>query len=408
MENSLGGKIAKALGMEDREPSALERAIVDKIGSQNVDNIIRVTDAIVSVAPGTGAVKDIYEAATGHNIMTGEQLSAVERGIAIFGVVTLGSGTALIRGTQMLSKAAKIAEQGKAIEQVVGSANTVARVADKARDVDRVVSEAKAVEKATESVAARYAFNSVENPGPLAHLPGTPAAGFRSGMYNQTKLTEDLVLYRGGDASNPWGQWFTRTPPESVAHVRIDSAVKPQWIDPTTGALTGVSPVNTVHTVTIPKGTVIYEGPAAYQGGVHVGGGNQIFVQEPWKVPGANVVNSAPLSGGAEAAAGAGAGRAADVGMSAATPVGRLGNPMEVGRGTNAEGVIAGRQYGGHALDQMQGRGVIPSAVENTIRVGTPSRDPIPGRMRFYDATNNLTVITESNGRVVTVITGKR
>ena len=28
--------------------------------------------------------------------------------------------------------------------------------------------------------------------------------------------------------------------------------------------------------------------------------------------------------------------------------------------------------------------------------------------IRYYDQANNLTVITESNGRVVTVITGKR
>lgn len=76
--------------------------------------------------------------------------------------------------------------------------------------------------------------------------------------------------------------------------------------------------------------------------------------------------------------------------------------------GTNAEGIIGGRQFGGHALDQMQGRGVMPSAVENTISVGRATPDPIPGRIRYYDATNNLTVVTESNGRVVTVITGKR
>ncbi|WP_275789083.1 RHS repeat-associated core domain-containing protein [Pararhizobium gei] len=92
----------------------------------------------------------------------------------------------------------------------------------------------------------------------------------------------------------------------------------------------------------------------------------------------------------------------------ASTPIGRLGNPINVKPGTNAETVIGGREFGGHALDQMQGRGVMPSAVENTVRVGRASPDPIPGRTRHYEQTNNLTVITESNGRVVTVITGKR
>ena len=94
--------------------------------------------------------------------------------------------------------------------------------------------------------------------------------------------------------------------------------------------------------------------------------------------------------------------------MPAATPIGRLGNPINVKPGTNAEAVIGGREFGGHALDQMQGRGVMPSVVENTVQVCRASPDPIPGRIRYYDQANNLTVITESNGRVVTVITGKR
>lgn len=99
---------------------------------------------------------------------------------------------------------------------------------------------------------------------------------------------------------------------------------------------------------------------------------------------------------------------AAEKVVPASTPIGRLGNPITVKLGTNAEGIIGSRQFGGHALDQMQGRGVMPSAVENTISVSRATLDPIPGRIRYYDATNNLTVVTEANGRVVTVITGKR
>jgi RHS repeat-associated protein len=91
----------------------------------------------------------------------------------------------------------------------------------------------------------------------------------------------------------------------------------------------------------------------------------------------------------------------------ASTPVGRLGEPTQVPRGTNKPGIVAGREYGGHAFDQMQGRGVPPSVVENTIQTGTPSPDPIPGRVRYYDSVNNMTVVTESNGKVVTVITGR-
>jgi hypothetical protein len=54
----------------------------------------------------------------------------------------------------------------------------------------------------------------------------------------------------------------------------------------------------------------------------------------------------------------------------------------------------------------MQNRGLMPSVVENTIRTGVRSADPIVGRTRFYDAVNNVTVITEGE-RVVTAIPGR-
>lgn len=93
---------------------------------------------------------------------------------------------------------------------------------------------------------------------------------------------------------------------------------------------------------------------------------------------------------------------------STASPVGRLGQPINIQPGTNEPANIGGRDFSGRALDQVQGRGVPPSAVENTTQNGLPSPDPIPGRVRCYDPVNNLTVITESDGQVVTVITGQR
>lgn len=69
---------------------------------------------------------------------------------------------------------------------------------------------------------------------------------------------------------------------------------------------------------------------------------------------------------------------------------------------------IGDRDYSGHALDQMQGRGVPPSVVEDTIQNGQQSPDPIPGRTRNYSPDNNVTVVTESDGKVVTVIPGRR
>ena len=94
----------------------------------------------------------------------------------------------------------------------------------------------------------------------------------------------------------------------------------------------------------------------------------------------------------------------------ASAPTGRSGSPLENLEGTptrNSDEIIRGRRYTGHSLDQAQNRGLTPSVVEDAIRNGTKSADPIPGRVRNYSPKNNITVITEGSD-VVTVIPGKR
>ena len=53
--------------------------------------------------------------------------------------------------------------------------------------------------------------------------------------------------------------------------------------------------------------------------------------------------------------------------------------PMTVQPGTNAPTTIGGRDYLSHALDQMQSRGVTPSAVENAVQNGQVSPGNTPG-----------------------------
>ncbi|WP_390888487.1 VENN motif pre-toxin domain-containing protein [Lelliottia wanjuensis] len=86
-------------------------------------------------------------------------------------------------------------------------------------------------------------------------------------------------------------------------------------------------------------------------------------------------------------------------------PTGRNGNPMNA-KGSNTPAVIGERTYSAHAVDRMQGRGVPPSAVENTIKTGA-TYPTNAGTTGYYDATNNLRVIVNSKtGDVVTVIPG--
>ncbi|MBP8116774.1 MAG: RHS repeat-associated core domain-containing protein [Nitrospira sp.] len=87
--------------------------------------------------------------------------------------------------------------------------------------------------------------------------------------------------------------------------------------------------------------------------------------------------------------------------LGASAPVGRIGSPMNVRGGANTPGTVNGLQYSGHAFDQMQGRGITPSVVEDTIAHGT--------RAAGYDGatiytTEQMRVIVNPNGSIKTVI----
>jgi hypothetical protein len=73
----------------------------------------------------------------------------------------------------------------------------------------------------------------------------------------------------------------------------------------------------------------------------------------------------------------------------------------------NVPGEVNGRPYSGHAFDQMQNRGIMPSAVDNAVQHGSvfPTK---AGTTGYYDAANNIRVIVNSaTNKVITVIPGK-
>ncbi|WP_194714289.1 RHS repeat-associated core domain-containing protein [Noviherbaspirillum soli] len=89
----------------------------------------------------------------------------------------------------------------------------------------------------------------------------------------------------------------------------------------------------------------------------------------------------------------------------ASTPVGKRGSPLEIKDGTNSPTNINDRQYSGHALDRMQGRGVPPSAVEDAIQNGVKAAGNKPGANAYTSGENGIQVIVNDSGRVVTVKT---
>jgi hypothetical protein len=118
-------------------------------------------------------------------------------------------------------------------------------------------------------------WNPLNGPGPLGN---DVAATFRSSSYAQTALAEDTTLYRayGGNAG-PLGSYWTRTAPSGPLQSVMDSALNPAW---------GNTAEN-VSTVIVPKGTTIFEGAAAPEGGL-LGGGNQVYIPKVnpnWLVP---------------------------------------------------------------------------------------------------------------------------
>jgi hypothetical protein len=69
--------------------------------------------------------------------------------------------------------------------------------------------------------------------------------------------------------------------------------------------------------------------------------------------------------------------------------------------------MIGGRDYTGYALDQMQGRGVTPTLVEDAIQNGTsrPDKNFPDSRTEHTSPDGRTVVITDSgSGRFITVL----
>ena len=84
-------------------------------------------------------------------------------------------------------------------------------------------------------------------------------------------------------------------------------------------------------------------------------------------------------------------------------PVGRAGNPMDINT-PNTPATIGGVDFSGHALDQMQSRGILsPTAVIDAVNNSmTTSVGNSPGTWVFVK--DNLKVVTNDSGKIITVI----
>ena len=126
------------------------------------------------------------------------------------------------------------------------------------------------------NLLAQYEFNygaSPMNPGPLSN---DVANSFRSSSYYAYPLSSDTIFYKMySDPKYKVGSYMTRTPQNSVMQTQLDLALNPDWGNYATN----------MTQVTVPKGTVIYEGVAGPQiinggAGQLLGGGNRVYIPE--------------------------------------------------------------------------------------------------------------------------------
>ena len=124
--------------------------------------------------------------------------------------------------------------------------------------------EAQAASPARD-VSKKKRWGPATGAGPLGE---DVAKTFRGGSYTEMETTEAVALYRvyGGKAGE-LGSYWTKTPPGGPLQSRIDSALEPKW----------GNTMEKVTKITVPKGTTIYDGFAAPQGGL-LGGGSQVII----------------------------------------------------------------------------------------------------------------------------------
>jgi len=143
-------------------------------------------------------------------------------------------------------------------------------------------------------------------------------------------------------------------------------------------------------------GSPLYEPPSAKEAAIEAASVIPVF--RGARIAGALYKLGSKIRGAGKATKGADE-------VPASAPVGSSRSPMNAA-GSNRASRVAGRPYGGHALDRMQGRGITPSVVEDTIRHGISRRQGL-FRRNHYSEANDLTVITNWRGRVITTGRGQ-
>lgn len=121
-------------------------------------------------------------------------------------------------------------------------------------------------------------------------IPSHKIETFMGSTFKSYKLEQDAVLYRVGDSTYEIGDYYTFFKPNGEMADRIDRAILPRWPEAKKNNV-----LDTAYGIMMPKGTVIHVGTAAPQGGIYVGGTEQVYIQNSKHIEGIKVVEKYPL-----------------------------------------------------------------------------------------------------------------
>jgi len=146
--------------------------------------------------------------------------------------------------------------------------------------------------------------------------------------------------------------------------------------------LTEWNKVDAVRIFEVPSGTPYLGGEIAAQvekgsGILYHGGGYQVAIGPEQKL---NQVGDA----------------IAITGTSPTTPVGSMRNPLRVVPGSEAARNIGNRYFTGPALEGMHSNGIPSTVVEDAIATGQQEAGSLPGTTRYYQPTNNVSVVVDT------------
>jgi hypothetical protein len=260
--------IAKYIGLgavKEADRSLIERKIEQykyyfEIGKQ-------MLDISLGFIPGVGWARDVFEAVSGKNLITGDELSTWERTFALAGAVTGGVVSALSTTHRIATISKLIPKTTQAVKEFEGVERTAKNFLRETTIVNR--------------------YNPV-NPGPL-HAMGFKDEGvmfgmksiadtFRSATYTETLSSSRLSLYHLYDGSehSKTGFFWTRVKPLGPTQGSIDFAITP---------INASSKNTATHWVeiVIPANQKLYEGvvESAYNpklGFYFIGGSSQVYL----------------------------------------------------------------------------------------------------------------------------------